>query len=51
MIVLTKTFRKSLSAFETRVEGELMSLISKYHRGLSISMFQIMEHNDYVILK
>lgn len=51
MIVLTKTFQKSLSAFDTRIEYELISLISKYHRGLSVSMFQITEHNDYVILK
>lgn len=51
MIVLTKTFRKSLSAFDARIERELISVVSKYHRGLSVSMFQIVECHDCVILK
>ncbi|MDP2103291.1 MAG: hypothetical protein Q8K26_00025 [Candidatus Gracilibacteria bacterium] len=51
MIIVTRSFSKELSDFDISIGGELVSLISKYDRGLSKNLLPLKKEGDLIILK
>lgn len=51
MIIITRLYLKELSDFDVSVRSELVSLISKYDRGLSKNLLPLRKEGDLIILK
>ncbi len=51
MIVITKVFQKELKWFPSSLLNEIITLISKYHRGLDTNLFLLKDYGDYILLK
>ena len=51
MIVITRTFSKSLWTFHIHISEEIIALLSKHHRWLANNLFEIKEYEWMIILK